>query len=189
MQPSNGKRPPRPILGVDLDNVLTRTDALIRQPIEEMFGTKLSQSDIKHFDYHLCGVTRDQEREVFGRFHEKECEKVALIEDALAALKTLNHFFDIHIVTGRPSETRRLTIEWLTKNSIPYSELDFRKEKHMSKVHFKAFVEDHREHAYAMARRSVKSFLINYPWNQPNPVDPPNVIRVDTWQEILEELT
>jgi uncharacterized HAD superfamily protein len=185
---SNARHSARPIIGVDLDNVLTRTDPLIRQLIEEMFGVRLAQSDIKHFDYNLCGITKDQERQVFARFHQTECEKVAPIEDGLAALSVLAQTFDIHIVTGRPPETRKLTTEWLNNSRVSYDRLEFLKEKHLSEVDFKAFVEDHRENAYAMARRSVKSFLINYPWNEPNPIDPPHLIRVGTWQEILENI-
>ena len=185
MPPPSGSKPP---FGVDLDNVLALTDPLIRHLIEEMYGVRLLQADIKHFDYCRCGITNEQEKQVFARFHEGECARVAPVDEAIAALRTLAEDFEICIITGRPFDTKKLTLEWLSKNDVPYTSIDFLKQKWLSSVEFTAFVEDHRETAYLMASRGVMSFLMNYPWNQPNPADPARVERVNSWQEVIDSV-
>lgn len=178
----------KPVLGVDLDNVLALTDPLIRRLIREMFGIHLGQGDIIHFDYWRCGITKEQDRAVFNRFHHSECATVAVIDGAVNALLSLHDDFEIHIVTGRPPITERSTLDWLETHGIPYDELDFRKRKEGSRVNFDAFVDDHRETAYALAHRGIYSFLFDYPWNEPEPIDPPNLIRVESWKEIQAHL-
>jgi len=150
-----------------------------------MFGVRLEQRDIVHFDYWRCGITKEQDQLVFARFHKTECETVVPIDDAVDALRSLSDRFEIHIVTGRPPETRRLTVNWLKKHNIPYDRLDFLHRKGESQVNFEAFVDDHRETAYAMAGRGIHSFLLDYPWNQSDTTDPPNLIRVQSWKELL----
>lgn len=178
----------KPVLGVDLDNVIAFTDPLIRRLIEEMFGIHLEQREIRHFDYWRCGITEEQDRLVFDRFHKVECAAVAPIDGAVDSLLSLRGRFEIHIVTGRPPETERLTVNWLQSHGISYDKLDFRKRKDDSQVSFGAFVDDHRETAYALARLGVHSFLLDYPWNQPEQIDPANVIRVKSWRDILAHL-
>ena len=183
-QPHAKKR----VLGVDLDNVLAHTDPLIRRLIEEMFGIHLGQRDIIHFDYWRCGITMEQDHAVFDRFHNSDCATVAVIDGAVNALLSLHDGFEIHIVTGRPPSTERSTLDWLEAHGIPYDELDFRKRKEESRFNFDAFVDDHRETGYALAGRGVCSFLFDYPWNQPDPIDPANLIRVMSWKEIQAHL-
>ncbi len=181
-------RTERPIFGVDLDNVLALTDPLIRRLIKEMFGVRLEQRDLVHFDYWRCGITKKQEQLVFARFYKTECAIVSSVNEAVDALQYLHNRFEIHIITGRPPKTKRLTMSWLKKYNIPYDELDFLQHKNESRVSFKAFVDDHRETAYDMAGRGVHSFLLDYPWNQPESVDPPNLIRVKSWKAIRRYL-
>ncbi len=173
----------RPVFGVDLDNVLCFTDPLIRSLIQDMFGVRLTQADITQFSYASCGISAEQERAVFDRFHKVDCLAVGPIAEAVAAVQALHSLFEIHVVTARPPETRRLTVAWLRKHNVAYEKLDFSKDKHESPVDFRAFIDDKRETAYELAKAGVQSFLLDYPWNQPAPVDPPNVIRVKTWRE------
>lgn len=149
-----------------------------------MFGIQLEQTDIAYFDYWRCGITREQDKTVFQRFHDAECEN---LEPISAALDILGHFgnrFEIHVITGRPPKTKMLTQRWLTRNNVCYDKLDFMELKNESNVDFAAFIDDNRETAYAIADNGINSILLNYPWNQPDPTDPPNVFRAQSWPDI-----
>jgi uncharacterized HAD superfamily protein len=106
----------------------------------------------------------------------------------LIALHNLKRRFRIHIITGRPPETKEITLNWLRKHSVIFDELKFLKLKNKSQDEFLAFIDDHRETAYKFANNGVYSILLDYPWNQPNPVDPPNLSRAYSWQAIIEHL-
>lgn len=179
----------KPILGVDLDNVLADTDPLIRRMIWEMCGIRLERENVTHFDYRDCSrLTDTQNYLLWHRFHTIECLRVKPVAEAVEALYSLSDEYKIHIVTNRPPETRGLTLEWLSKHDVLYDRLDFAKDKTVSGIPFTAFIEDKRETAYAMAERGVKSFLLDCPWNQPMSADPSGVIRVGSWSEILGHL-
>jgi len=174
----------RPILGVDLDNVLALTDPLIRRLINEMFRVQLEQRDIVYFEYSRCGITQEQEERLFQRFHDKECENVQPIQEALDTLVYFASRFEIHVITGRPPETKTLTQNWLSRYEVPCDNLDFLKSKNGSAVSFALFIDDNRQTAYAMAHKGVHAILLNYPWNQPDHLDPPNLFRAQCWSDI-----
>jgi uncharacterized protein len=179
----------RPVLGVDLDNVLSLTDPLIRWLIAEMYEIRLEQSDIVQFAYSLCGITEEQEAAVLGRFHDSACSELPLLDGAAEALVVLREVWEIHIVTGRPDAARALTLDWLERHGLPYDQIDFLKFKHQSPVPFTAFVDDHRETSYAMAKRGVFSMLFDYPWNQPPTDDPTHLVRVRSWDDVVRHLS
>ena len=174
----------RPVLGVDLDNVIALTDPLIRNLIREMFGVRLEQQDIVHFDYWRCGITRQQDKKVFTRFHKSDCRNILVISEAVNILRYLRQLFEIHVVTARPLDAERLTVDWLEEHQIPLDRLWFCKDKAKIQVTFAAFIDDHRETAYEMANLGIYSLLLDYPWNQPITSDPPNIVRVEGWEHI-----
>lgn len=141
-----------PILGIDLDNVISDTDNLIRSIIYEMYRIKLQREDIIYFDYSKCGVTKEQQQEVFRTFHEKRCEEVIPTPHAIETIKALNDKFQVHIITSRPQSTKLKTIMWLHNHDIDYYEIDFRIDKHTSKIRFEYFIEDNKETAYKLAK-------------------------------------
>ena len=176
------------ILGVDLDNVIAYTDRLLRKKIFDLFGIRLEQENVIHYEYWRCGISKEQFRIILERFHKIDCEFVEPIKKAIDALNVLHDKFEIHIVTSRFPESLKMTEDWLRNNSVPYDKLEFHENKNESRIKYRTFIEDYRETAYGMAERGIISFLLDYPWNQPAPVDPPNLFRVDSWNEILDYL-
>lgn len=176
------------ILGVDLDNVLCQTDVSIRTIISEIFGIKLKQKDMIYWDYWRCGITKEQNQSVMKRFHETDGEFVELVKGALEALHILQDKFEIHIVTNRLPESKEMTERWLRINNVPYDILEFQEGLKKGRKDYIAFIEDNRENAYHMANEGIRTFLLNYPWNQPKPSDPPNLVRVNSWEEITSLL-
>jgi uncharacterized HAD superfamily protein len=174
------------IIGVDLDNVIACTDIKIRSLISEMFEVHLKQEDLVHFEYWCCGITKQQAEMVSNRFHKTDCQNVIAMEKAIDTLKFLHEYFEIHIVTARPIETKEITLKWLESKAISYDKLFFLKNKHTSSINYEIFIEDHLETALALAQRGIQTLLFNYPWNQPDNLESKFIIRVKSWEDIRQ---
>jgi uncharacterized HAD superfamily protein len=175
------------ILGVDLDNVISNTDEVVREIIGQRFGIPLRREDIVDFAYSECGITKEQERELFEQFHEQACGTVIPLEGCRDALVQLQSRFEVHIITSRNPMSADITKAWLTRNEIPHDKLEFAESKSVM-THLSTLIDDRRETIYQLADAGVPGILWDYPWNQPSPQDPPIVRRVRSWEEIVELL-
>ncbi|TLY20253.1 MAG: hypothetical protein E6K68_08290, partial [Nitrospirae bacterium] len=59
------RRRARPILGVDIDNVLAQSDACLRAMFRELYGITLTEEQMTQYDYLTYGVTEEQLVRVF----------------------------------------------------------------------------------------------------------------------------
>jgi uncharacterized HAD superfamily protein len=178
----------RPVVGVDLDNVLADTDTVIRQLIAERYGIVLQRRDIVEFDYWLCGITREQTDEVLRLFHEGECAKALPTEQSASALQVLRTRYEIWILTARPQLAQQATEHWLQQHGLEFDRLIHDGKKLAHSEELAVAIEDHRETAYGFARAGVRTFLFDYPWNQPTDSEPSNLLRINGWHEIVDLL-
>ena len=177
----------KPILGVDIDNVLAQSDACLREAIRQRFLIGLEEKDITEYDYSAYGITQAQLIEVFGAFNTDLCRTLKVIPGAKAALRLLATRFEIALVTSRNPLSKAGTEYWLQRKGLPYDQLHFNDEKHALGIPYQAFVEDRHEHAHRIAETGAQVFLMTRPWNS-RPLSHPNVLRVQTWREILTHL-
>ena len=175
------------ILGVDIDNVISLTDPAIRKLIWDIYGIRLKQEQIIHFDYHQCGITVQQERGVFEVFDNITCGELSVVPGAIEAMTLLKQQYPIVLVTSRNPMTRKRTKDWIRVNNVPHNSLIFEKAKHEADLSFGFFVEDNGESALSLAEAGVKVFLFDYPRNH-NVWAHPNITRVLGWQDVLAEL-
>ncbi len=178
----------RPSIGIDIDNVIARTDEKIRQLIKDVYGTSLAQEEITEYSYHKCGISRQQEENVLEIFHNIECENVELLKYAKKALCLLKEKYRIVIVTSRYLSSREATQRWLKTKRIAYDSLIFENNKHKTNFKFAYFLEDRWKHALELANTGTKVLLFDYPWNRNRP-EHPNIKRVNSWKEVVEILT
>jgi uncharacterized HAD superfamily protein len=102
-------------------------------------------------------------------------------------LTSLATRFEIALVTSRNPASKAGTEYWLRRKGLPYDQLHFNDEKHALGIPYQAFVEDRHEHAHRIAETGAKVFLMTRPWNS-HPLSHPNVLRVDTWRQIVTHL-
>lgn len=178
----------RATLGVDIDNVLSLTDPAIRQVISDFYGINLRQEDIVHFDYHRCGISLEQEKKVLEVFDDITCADLPLMPGAVGALSVLRQRYRIILVTSRNPKTREKTENWIQLNGIPHDALFFEKVKQKTEIRFDFFVEDNGESALQLAKKGIKVFLFDYPWNR-YIKSHPNITRVFGWHDIVACLT
>jgi uncharacterized HAD superfamily protein len=177
----------KPILGVDIDNVLALSDACLRGMIREHCNIALDETDITQYDYSIHGVTEAQLREIFDRFNTDVCRRLKVVPGAKAAVTQLAMRYEIVLVTSRNPASKESTEYWLRRKGIPYHQLHFHDEKHALGIPYVAFVEDRHEHAHRIAATGARVFLMTRPWNA-QPLAHPGIRRVRTWRQILEHL-
>ncbi|TAL12771.1 MAG: hypothetical protein EPO02_00660 [Nitrospirae bacterium] len=178
---------PKPILGVDIDNVLADSDVQLREMIREMYGIDLKAEQMTRYEYEAYGVTWEQLGEVFRVFNTDTCRTLELVPGAKAAMQLLAPRYEIALVTSRDPEAKAGTEYWLKANALPYDQLHFNDEKHALGIPYRAFIEDRHEHAHRIAGTGVAVYLLRRPWNA-RPLAHPNVRHVDNWDEILKHL-
>jgi len=179
--------PPKPILGVDIDNVLADSDVRLRAMIREMCGIDLREVQMIRYGYEEYGVTEEQLGEVFRVFNTETCRTLKLVPGAKTAMLRLARRYEIALVTSRNPESKAGTEYWLRAKGLPYDQLHFNDEKHALGIPYHAFIEDRHEHAHRIATTGAAVYLLARPWND-RPLAHPNVRRVENWDEILSHL-
>src|SRR3989449_3525851 len=157
------RRRARPILGVDMDNVLSQSDARLRAMIREMFGIRLEEHQMTRYEYMTYGVTEEQLIQVFRIFNVEACRTLRVVPGAKAALVRLARRYEIALVTSRNPESKASTEYWLHAKGLPYDQLHFKDDKHTLGIPYHAFIEDRHEHAHRLAETGTdrKSTRLN----------------------------
>jgi 5'(3')-deoxyribonucleotidase len=188
-------------LGIDIDNCVASTDAVIRQILRDVTNGRvnLQYEEICEFDYHgpLCcdanGERIDERtwKEVHNRFSEPNVVlSIEPIPGAVEAIQALQSDFEIHFVTTRKPQARAATIHWLDRQDMakhrPYSvHFVAHREKHEVLSNLAAAIDDDLAQATLFAEHGVRSILLAHPWNQ---ASDGSLERVPSWRDILRLL-
>lgn len=181
-----------PALCFDIDNVVARTDEVMREVIREYSQNHvdLAYEDVVCFDYWRCRDScgrrfeRTEWEKIHSQFTLKHLLQVQPFDNVQYHLARLAEWFDVHLATSRLHEGRETTLSWLTQHRIPYCELHFvnHGEKHLIKRDFMVAVDDDREQGYAFFAKGVRVLLMAHPWNEIGRHSP--LTRVASWDEI-----
>jgi uncharacterized HAD superfamily protein len=174
-------------LGVDIDNVISLTDPAIRKTVRDVFGVDLTQDQIVYYDYSRCGISLEQREKALEIFRDVTCSELETVPGAVEALRLLEDEYRIVLVTSRHPDIVEKTRDWLRLKDIPHDELIFNDSKHLTGHDFDYFIEDNAEMALSLAESGTLTLLFDYPWNR-SIAEHPNIVRVQGWEEILEEL-
>jgi len=186
----------KPALCVDIDNVLSDSDRVIRQLIYEHTSVELEYAHVVHYDYHRCrddhgrSITLDEWHAVHDAFSDPD---VIRSLDPIAGVQThlfeLVEHYDLHLVTSRTPHARAATREWLQEHRFPPHALHFvrRGSKSTAVRPVVAAVEDDPEEAGLFARAGIPCFLLEHPWNA-EPDRNPNIVRLPDWEAIRDAL-
>ena len=162
-------------IAVDLDNVIASTDPKIREIVHRISGVRLSQGDIKVFEYHKAlvdagldlEVAKDIEKEALRLFHDGECLQIELVDGAAEGLACLsNTRRRVIIVTSRPVTSGEVTKSWLEQFQVPCEEVVFIDKKDRMASTWVVLIEDAAHHAQAVCQMGVPVVLLDYPWNR-----------------------
>jgi len=189
----------RPRLCVDIDNVLAKTDDVMRRVICDVTRGRVNllYEDVVQFKYQNCSDCKGQHiveaewRVVHDQFSIREnLMGIAPVSEAVQCLNQLSSTFAIHIVTSRLPKARSATIDWLEHHfaGLQYG-LHFvsHGEKHLVVCDAAAAVEDDYDQAVAFAERGVRTFLVEHPWNRAGQLRE-RMMRCHRWADIMAQL-
>ena len=172
------------VLGIDIDNTLSDTDAKIRQLIKLRFGILSRRRQISSWSYSdSLGISQSDEREIFWDFHKNHLSSLTLLEGAKKGLEILNLSYQICLITSRPFWTYFSTKKWLRIHKIKYNNLVFTKDKSKYFSKFFALVDDNGNTVLEFAQKKGIALLMDRPWNYG--VSHQNIIRVKNWDEVM----
>ncbi len=185
-----------PAICVDIDNVVARTDEVMREVIRDYSSGRvdLGYDDVVCFDYWMCRDRYGRRFEgsewpnIHEEFSRNHLFRIAPYDNIKNYLQQIAERFEVHLATSRLAEGREATIQWLSQHEIPYGELHFvaHGEKHLIGQQFVGVVEDDREQGYAFSARGVRVFLLAHPWNHVGSYSA--LRRLGSWEEINREI-
>lgn len=190
----------KPIIAVDIDEVLTPHFQDLIYWYNNQYGTKLTLANNHPKTVEGWGTNTIEEavKRVHKFFETESFKNSQPFEEAVSATKRISEHYEMVIVTSRDTLVEQITREWLN-DYFP---------KLFQEVHFTAFyslngkarskasvakdagvsymIDDSLDHIIAAAEMGIKGLLFgNYPWNQAETL-PIGVARVKDWQGILE---
>jgi len=186
----------KPALCIDIDNVLSQSDKVMRQLIHEHTGVKLEYTHIVHYEYHRCrddhgrSITSDEWHAVHDAFSDPDViRSLDPIADVQVHLSDLVEYYELNLVTSRMAHAHAATREWLQQNQFPPHALHFirRGSKSTAVSSILAAVEDDAEEASLFAEAGILCFLLEHPWNA-QPDQHRNIMRLRDWEAIKNAL-
>jgi len=195
----------RPVIAVDIDDVLVDSAASILGDYNKKYGTSLTKNHYYSKDIKVLEVEHyDIAAERFGKYiASKEYTDMPPISGAVSAINRLSSRYDFVGVTSRPEFIAEATNKWLKKHfksgiiKAIYTSFVMGSVSQQSSILTKAgvcqelgasyMIEDHLGHVLPVSELDITVFLIDQPWNQAGAL-PKNVIRVKNWLEIEKYL-
>lgn len=181
---------------VDIDNVIARTDEVIRDVIKRCTNGRvnLRYEDIVEFDYWRCTdqvggrLDKSEWEYVHTEFTRNHLHRVQPHENVQVNLSRLAEKFEIHVATSRLPAGHQTTYDWLQAHRIPFNKLHFvgHRKKHELAESFVVAIEDDREQAELFFERGIRPFLLAHPWNV-TPIGS-GLTRVGGWEALVEKV-
>ena len=181
---------------VDIDNVIARTDEVMREVIRECSESHvdLAYEDVVCFDYWKCRDSagrrfhKAQWKTIHEEFTRHHLTRIQPFDNIKEHLERISQRFQVHLATSRLPEGQEKTLAWLEQHQIPFFQLHpvEHGRKHLIEHPFIAAIEDDREQGYAFSAKGVPVFLLAHPWNEIGPFS--QLKRVTTWQDLTDQI-
>lgn len=186
-------------IGVDLDDTIWKFHKGFFEYYNNKFGTNHKIEN--HFDYCLEDRFNISKIEVFNILDEFSYSnfsiEIELMEGAIDSIKKLNEKYEIFFITARHEGLFERTFNHLKK----YFDFDFEilfvfdKDRNLIKEkveycldkNIKIMIDDRLKTLNSCSRKGIKGILLNQPWNSGEKIEE-NIVRVNNWNEILEEI-
>lgn len=157
------------MIGFDIDGTLTTLEKTV-EIFNRETGKILTMEDIKHYAIGLnYGISVEDELRIWKN-HEKEMNKFSLPNE-----RVVNHYKDLSklqplvIITAREESMREITLDWLKKHELVYSDIffgDHDKTMALKKFGVHVFYDANYSNVLAMNKLGGTGILINQPYNK-----------------------
>lgn len=193
----------KPIIAVDIDDVLTASNEGVRLYVNRTFGTAHTEDDYlvaSPYKGYWDRVWNLGEKKNKERYHKYlvsgETARLLPIKNAIRSIKKLQERYGLVIVTARNIEQIEHTEKWLQKHAPGvFKKVDFlalhpkgreaTKAMILQEMGAKYLIDDSVEHCHAAAEAGIQALLFGeYGWNRDVAI-PGDIIRVKDWAEVL----
>jgi 5'(3')-deoxyribonucleotidase len=191
----------KPIIAIDIDDVLAANAAGFVEWSNSKFGTHLTPNDYQEHWAEMWKIERAEAEKRAHEFHESDhVSTYKVIPNALEALERLKTRFTLILITSRRLSIEKLTREWIDKNypdifsdyifcgfydTRGASGLKLTKAELAKGIKADYLIDDQLKHIEAAAQVGIKGLLFgDYSWNKKDQLSA-NVTRVKDWSEIL----
>jgi uncharacterized HAD superfamily protein len=175
-------------LGFDVDGVIADFVTGFAKVVKRNHGMILREKDVCYHDLGLVlGISKEEKNTMIRETLLEDLPQIAGARDGLNRLYDEGH--RIIIMTARPRDSVKTTMEWLKSNSVSYSKLIFLDHDRgsLDAVDFDIVVEDNLENAIEWSEKAKKVLLYDHPWNRSINIER-LFIRVYNWNDILKEI-
>lgn len=196
----NKKNNKKPIIAVDIDDVIAANAVGFVKFSNNKYGTRLTIDD---YQEHWGEIWKTEHEETERRaidYHESgHIATYDIIDGAFDVLKKLKQRFSLVVLTTRRSSINQLTKEWLEKfypnifDNIVFSgffDAPNKESIHQTKgelakrINANFLIDDQLKHVQSAAAMGIKGLLFgNYSWNKVDEL-PKDVMRVKNWEEV-----
>ena len=186
-------------IAIDIDEVVVEFFREYLELFNKRFNTTIKFEDMDNFHiWEVCNISKEDSLKLVNEFYRSDdFFKMELVDGVKEALEELREENEIHFITSRPISIKEKTQIFLGNLFQNYNfGLHFSggvwgesrtKGEICKELEVDFFVEDNFDYAIDSARKGIKTFLMDKPWNQ-NGETHENLIRVKTWPEIMEKL-
>jgi len=200
MEINAGSSSSKPVIAVDIDDVIAASALGFIEYSNKKYGTHLTIDDYQdHWDKVWKTEYEESERRAVEYHESGHMATYGIIEGAHEVLKELKERFTLVVLTTRRNSINQLTKEWISKyypdifDTFIFSGFfDSATEKsvHMTKGELAKragvnyLIDDQLKHVQSATEIGIKGLLFGeYAWNRTE-VLPPNVTRVKNWEEV-----
>ena len=201
------RRRAKPVLAVDFDEVCVGYLPAFIAFNNARYGTNLKLEDFTSYMFwEVPGcklATREDATARVYEFHDSDFfGTVQPIPGALAGLRELARWYELHVVTSRQNDIAQRTLECIDKyfpgvfsgvhfgNHFGTSGTKVSKPEMCARIGAVALVDDSLDYAKQCAKAGVRTLLFgDYNWNRSNDqLDSPLIVRVADWNAVGREL-
>jgi len=199
----NTKNKKRLKIGIDIDEVVTEYIVELLSYLEKTRNKKINYEDI--FNYDLKEIFNMNSKEVGNLIKEHTKDDVIynldLVDKAKESLDKLKEKHNIFFITSRHLDNKQATFYFFKKH---FPEHNFKiifssdawengnksKAEICEDLGIDIFIEDNPNYVLDCAKKGVKCFLFNKPWNKcfNEKIHNINIKRVYNWDDILDEI-
>lgn len=197
---------PKPVVAIDIDDVLSASAEELITYSNMRWGTHLTVADYDEHWGKMWQLEHDMD-EMHKRAHEVRGSGIfgnaSPKDDAQLVLEELRGRFSITLVTSRHRLLEPETRSWLEKhydglidevifagiydgNDNHQVQITATKKDILARIGATYFIDDQLKHCYAAAETGIETIVFgNYSWNQDNQL-PKNITRCNSWQEVAQ---
>lgn len=190
----------KPILAIDIDEVLFPFMVTMLEHTNSTYGLSHSIEEVKDFNLGFWSISDSDAIERVHTVSRLDHRSVNALPNANSALSLLKGQYQIFIVTSRHEEFRARTEEWLSHHfpglydklimtGNHYSGREFRSKAEVClELGVSMLVDDQLHYAKESAQLGLPCILFgDYPWNQAESL-PDGVVRAQDWNEVVMTL-